>query len=135
MSDRRRDLRAVACSASVALALLLSIDSALPARVRAQVEAGAAGSTAIGGTTASGKSELDRWWIGPYWRHQWVPGYVTNLFLKRAPSISNDGFGLTAQYRSDGALNLVVGIGYLPYVASGACARGWSAADRHRAHR
>ena len=118
MRLRRRGLHALGWNASsAACAVLVWIASA--AGARAQVEANASGSTSIAGRAGSGASELDRWWIGPYWRHQWVPGYATDLFLKRAPSISNDGFGLSAQYRTDGALNLVVGIGYMPFSASG----------------
>ena len=58
---------------------------------------------------------LDRWWIGGYYRHLWVPGYITDPFFASAPAISNNGFGLVATYRTLGSLNIEMGVGYMPY--------------------
>ena len=58
---------------------------------------------------------LDRWWLGGYYRHHWIPGYITDPFFASAPAISNDGFGLVATYRTLGALNVELGVGYMPY--------------------
>ena len=38
-------------------------------------------------------SALEHWWLGAYFRHLAVPGYMLDAFLDRAPSISNNGFG------------------------------------------
>lgn len=79
----------------------------------AQVEADAKGTTTIEGGEQD--SELDRWWLGGYFRHLWIPGYMTDPFFARAPSVSNNGFGLTAAYRTGSGLNVVMGLGYMPY--------------------
>jgi len=86
----------------------------VPARLaHAQVEADLKGTTTIEG--AEQDSELDRWWLGGYFRHLWIPGYMTDPFFARAPSVSNNGFGVTATYRTGGGLNVVMGVGYMPY--------------------
>jgi outer membrane protein OmpA-like peptidoglycan-associated protein len=80
----------------------------------AQIEEDVAGSTVISGA-GERDSEADRWWLGAYFRHLWIPPYMTDPFFSRAPSVSNNGFGLTATYRTGSGLNLVMGVGYMPY--------------------
>lgn len=58
---------------------------------------------------------LKHWWFGGYYRHLWVPAFVTEAFLARAPDVSNDGFGAVATYRTGGGLNVEMGFGYMPY--------------------
>jgi outer membrane protein OmpA-like peptidoglycan-associated protein len=86
-------------------------------RARAQVEADLKGTTTIEGDEED--SELDRWWLGGYFRHLWIPGYMTDPFFARAPSVSNNGFGVNAIYRTGGGLNVVMGVGYMPYEFQG----------------
>ena len=44
---------------------------------RAQVELDETGATTISGGDEQ-DSELDRWWLGAYFRHLWIPGYMTD---------------------------------------------------------
>jgi outer membrane protein OmpA-like peptidoglycan-associated protein len=90
----------------------LLLAAAAPAR--AQVESDLKGTTTIEGA-GDEDSELDRWWLGGYFRHLWIPGYMTDPFFATAPSVSNNGFGATATYRTGGGLNVVMGVGYMPY--------------------
>jgi outer membrane protein OmpA-like peptidoglycan-associated protein len=80
-------------------------------------------SASLEAQTSSPKGEqgsaLDHWWLGAAYRHVWVPPYVTDAFFARAPSISNDGFGLLATYRNGSGFNLEMGAGYLPYEFAG----------------
>jgi len=106
-------------------ALLASAVSmtAVPAGAFAQAEAEADASFALDGTTTvtgkMRKDPLERWWLGGYYRHLWIPKYVTKTFLDRAPSFTNSGFGGLATYHSDGGLNVIFGIGYMPYEYAG----------------
>ena len=68
---------------------------------------------------AAHESALDHWWLGAYYRHLWVPAYMTDPFFSRAPSVSEDGLGLVATYRSGSGFNVVMGAGYMPYGFSG----------------
>jgi outer membrane protein OmpA-like peptidoglycan-associated protein len=80
-------------------------------------ESAATSASVEGGTAVQPAPDdtLDRWWIGGYYRHLWVPGYITDPFFSSAPAISNDGFGLVATYRTLGSLNIEMGVGYMPY--------------------
>ncbi len=71
--------------------------------------------TAAPPAVAPAPSALDHWWFGGYYRHQWIPSYMTSAFFARAPSISNDGFGFTATYRTGNGLNIELGLGHMPY--------------------
>src|SRR5436190_612983 len=80
--------------------------SLLPRALQAQ-ESKSPSASVEGGTSvapAEKDDALDRWWLGAYWRHNWVPGYITDPFFATAPAVSNDGFGLVATYRTLGAL-------------------------------
>src|SRR5262249_49180342 len=85
----------------------------------ARAQDSAPAETASDGTAAAAAaaedSALDHWWLGGYYRHQWVPGFITDPFFARAPSISNNGFGVVATYRTAGSLNVEMGFGYMPY--------------------
>ncbi|HEX7478165.1 MAG TPA: OmpA family protein [Polyangiales bacterium] len=61
-----------------------------------------------------------QWFLGGYYRHNWIPSYMLAPFLTRAPSITNDGFGLLVSHRSAGGLTAQVGLGYMPYFVHGA---------------
>ena len=67
--------------------LLLCALHVTPARAEeAQLSASSAGASASG--SGAGGSALDHWWLGGYYRHLWVPGYMTDPFFSRAPSIA-----------------------------------------------
>lgn len=87
------------------------------APVQAQVDAEVIGSTTVAGPETD--SALRHWWLGAYFRHLEVPGYMTDPFFDRAPAVSNNGFGLVATYRTGGGLNVVMGVGYMPYEFAG----------------
>lgn len=89
-----------------------------PRLVHAQIEADLDGTATFTGAGEQ-DSALDRWWLGGYFRHLWIPPYMTDPFFRRAPAVSNNGFGLTATYRTGGGLNVVMGVGYMPYEFSG----------------
>jgi outer membrane protein OmpA-like peptidoglycan-associated protein len=104
--------------AAVHRAMIVCVSVALCAAhadtARGQVEQDETGATTISGDGEQ-DSELDRWWLGAYFRHLWIPGYMTDPWFRLAPSISNNGFGATATYRTSGGLNVVMGVGYMPY--------------------
>jgi outer membrane protein OmpA-like peptidoglycan-associated protein len=101
---------------SLGLALVVALCSwALP--VAGQVDAEASAATTLAGPEAD--SAMRHWWLGAYFRHLEVPPYMTEPFFDRAPSVSNNGFGLVATYRTGGGLNFLMGIGYMPYEFSG----------------
>jgi len=79
---------------------------------------------ADGGEPAEAPAEsadrpLDHWWLGAYFRHLEVPGYMLDAFLDRAPEISNNGFGLVGTYRTGEGLNIQFGFGYMPFEFDG----------------
>ena len=80
----------------------------------------AGGSLDASSSADDGGDEYVPWFIGPYWRHVWFPSYTGDVFLDRAPSISNNGFGLLFTYRDEGGFSLVIGAGYTPYEFEGA---------------
>ena len=80
----------------------------------AQVDAEASGSTKIEGAAGEDRA-LDHWWLGAYFRHLWIPSYMTEPFFDRAPSVTENGGGLVATYRTGGGLNVEMGIGFMPY--------------------
>jgi outer membrane protein OmpA-like peptidoglycan-associated protein len=106
---------------------MLVLSQALP--LSAQLEAGGSASAQEGtaqdaprgdGSTTltdpgADDNALEHWWLGAYYRHLWMPSYMTDPFFARAPSVTNDGFGLEATYRTGGGFNIVMGIGYMPY--------------------
>ena len=65
------------------------------------------------------ESPLQHWWLGAYFRHLEVPGYMLDAFLDKAPAIANNGFGLVGTYRTGGGLNIEFGIGYMPFAFEG----------------
>lgn len=73
---------------------------------------------------AQDEGELDtprgHWFIGGYYRHDWIPSYMLGMFLSRAPSITNDGLGLTVSHRSADGFTAQLGLGYMPYTFDGA---------------
>lgn len=85
------------------------------ATARAQVDVEAEGTTTITGGTPSEDRALDHWWLGGYYRHLWIPSYMTKPFFDDAPSVVNDGGGLVATYRSGSGLNVEMGLGIMPY--------------------
>lgn len=81
----------------------------------------------LGSVRAQADAELDapvarsgQWFIGGYYRHNWIPSYMLGAFLSRAPSITNDGVGLAVSHRSAGGFTAQLGIGYMPYTFVGA---------------
>jgi outer membrane protein OmpA-like peptidoglycan-associated protein len=107
--------------------MALSSGAALvPGRAHAQASVAVAASaeappTATAAATSAAPAEsqqptaVDHWWFGGYYRHQWIPSYMTSAFFARAPSVSNNGFGFTATYRTGGGLNVELGFGHMPY--------------------
>jgi outer membrane protein OmpA-like peptidoglycan-associated protein len=63
---------------------------------------------------ATGDEPLHHWWLGAYFRHLEVPGFILDAFLEKAPEISNNGFGLVGTYRTGEGLNIEIGVGYMP---------------------
>jgi len=57
---------------------------------------------------------LHHWWLGAYFRHLEIPGYILDAFLDRAPEIANNGFGLVGTYRTGDGFNIEFGVGYMP---------------------
>ncbi|MGD8861129.1 MAG: OmpA family protein [Myxococcales bacterium] len=111
-----RSIARVWCAVFV-LITVLGVGAA-PASAQDAQEAGSVeGATAITGEV--GDSALDHWWLGGYFRHLWVPSYITEPFFDRAPSVTNNGFGLVATYRTEGSLNIEMGVGYMPYEFNG----------------
>jgi outer membrane protein OmpA-like peptidoglycan-associated protein len=103
-----------------AYCLGIAIVLAAVAVPRANADVGASVSTSAVETDARPQdSALKHWWFGGYYRHLWIPTYFTKAFLARAPSVTNDGFGAVATYRSGGGLNVEMGFGYMPYAFSG----------------
>jgi outer membrane protein OmpA-like peptidoglycan-associated protein len=96
---------------------LLLLFGGIPS-AQAQIEADEEGTTTIEGA-GDEDSPLDHWWLGAYFRHLWIPPYMTDPFFARAPAVSNNGFGLTATYRTGGGLNVEMGLGYMPYEFKG----------------
>src|SRR4051794_28727168 len=43
-----------------------------------------------------------QWFVGGFYRHTWIPSLILSPFFSRAPSVTNDGFGLTVSHRSSG---------------------------------
>ncbi len=68
----------------------------------------------------SADAPREQWFLGGYYRHNWIPSYMLSPFLTRAPSITNDGFGLLFSHRSAGGFTAQIGFGYMPYHLSGA---------------
>jgi outer membrane protein OmpA-like peptidoglycan-associated protein len=79
----------------------------------ADAEAGAEESVAAS-LDSDEPGALEHWWLGAYWRHLWVPGYMLDAFLEQAPSIANNGFGLVGTYRTLEGFNIQFGFGYMP---------------------
>lgn len=65
------------------------------------------------------ESPYEPWFFGGYFRHIWLPTYMTQVWFDRAPSISNNGFGLLLTHRSESGFSLVIGGGYTPYDIQG----------------
>jgi hypothetical protein len=91
----------------LSLALLLLLLGIAPSALAQNDEAGALG------------DEMP-WFVGAYYRHNWVPGLILAPFFERAPTIGNDGFGATLSHRSRGGVTAELGLGYLPYRFAGA---------------
>jgi outer membrane protein OmpA-like peptidoglycan-associated protein len=87
---------------------------ALASGAEAQVDAEASGNVEISGTANEDRA-LDHWWLGAYFRHLWIPSYMTEPFFDRAPSVTENGGGLVATYRTGGGLNVEMGLGFMPY--------------------
>jgi hypothetical protein len=60
------------------------------------------------------------WFVGAYYRYNWMPGLILAPFFERAPTIANNGFGATVSHRSRGGVTAELGLGYLPYRFAGA---------------
>ncbi len=84
-----------------------------PAVAQLEEDVGVQGSTEVSG--AMDPTTASKWWLGGYWRHLWIPPYMTEPFFDRAPSVVNNGFGLAATYRTDDSLNVQFGVGFMPY--------------------
>ncbi len=65
------------------------------------------------------ENPLKHWWLGAYFRHLEVPGYMLDAFLDKAPAVANNGFGLVGTYRTGGGLNIQFGFGYMPFEFEG----------------
>jgi outer membrane protein OmpA-like peptidoglycan-associated protein len=63
---------------------------------------------------ATDDQPLYHWWLGAYFRHLEIPGYILDAFLDRAPEIANNGFGLVGTYRTGDGFNIQFGVGYMP---------------------
>jgi outer membrane protein OmpA-like peptidoglycan-associated protein len=87
-------------------------------RARADVSASAT-EASVEASAPAQDSALKHWWFGGYYRHLWMPSYFSKAFLARAPSVTNDGFGVVATYRTLGGLNVEMGFGYMPYAFRG----------------
>ena len=64
---------------------------------------------------AEPESPYEPWFFGGSYRHIWVPSYMMQVWFDRAPSITNNGFGLALTHRSEDGFSLVIGAGYTPY--------------------
>ena len=93
----------------LACALAASFACAVPSTsARAQAEAG------------SSRADSDRWFVGAYYRHTWVPKFVLEPFFERAAGILNEGFGLSARLARRSGATPQFGIGFNPYDFRGA---------------
>jgi outer membrane protein OmpA-like peptidoglycan-associated protein len=95
--------------------VVISIACAALAAPRARADSNASATL----DSSAQDSALKHWWFGGYYRHLWVPPFILNAFLARAPGVSNDGFGGVVTYRTGGALNVEMGFGYMPYAFHG----------------
>ena len=109
-------MRALIASLLASICLLAAGTACAQTAAAGQVEGSV---TAGAASPAAEESALAHWWLGGYYRHLWIPGYVTDLFLSRAPAVSNDGFGAVATYRSSSGFNVEMGFGYAPYAFHG----------------
>ena len=88
------------------LVLCVTAGSASAQQVRAQAAVG----------DGAGKSQdKSQWFLGAYYRHLWVPQYTFKPCLERAPSVTQNGFGLLVSHRTEAGFSLVLGAGYMPY--------------------
>lgn len=97
------------------LLLLVALSMSSSSKVAAQADEAAAADA----PEAPGDEPLSHWWLGAYFRHLEVPGYMLDAFLDRAPEISNNGFGLVGTYRTGDGLNIEFGFGYMPFEFEG----------------
>lgn len=72
------------------------------------------------GVVRAQAQDESRWFVGAYYRHTWVPTFMLKPFFERGPSISNDGFGVTATHWSRSGVSVQLGLGYMPYHFEGA---------------
>ncbi len=86
----------------------------------APIKASARASASSSAEADTERTPHDQWLLGAYYRHDWIPSYMLSMFLSRAPSITNDGFGITISHRSAEGFTAQLGIGYMPYKVSGA---------------
>ncbi len=121
-------------AALVALLLCVAPGSAQAQKKRARASASteqAASDATEADATETDATETDafdedadapraQWFLGGYYRHNWIPSYMLKPWLTRAPSITNDGFGLLISHRTAGGFTAQIGVGYMPYNVSGA---------------
>lgn len=97
------------CKPLVTWALACIVLSSLPITVQAQDAAEVAVKTAA-----------QRWFVGAYYRHAWVPQLMLKPFFERAAGINNHGFGIVASHVADDGFTAELGAGYMPYYFKGA---------------
>jgi outer membrane protein OmpA-like peptidoglycan-associated protein len=67
-----------------------------------------------------GASGGEQWFVGAYYRYDWIPSAILAPFFDIAPSIANHGFGLAVSRRARDGFTAQFGLGYMPYRFRGA---------------
>ncbi len=72
----------------------------------------------------------NQWFLGAYWRHIVMPGFIQGIFADEAPSLStgmldfgdtlDPNVGLLATYRNESGFSIIFGLGYTSFEFEGA---------------